>query len=115
MKFEKHERLRLQLLHVKCAQGLSVSQDDQGGEKKEVVKRRNSTSHEAEERRKQREAPVHRPKQVVEEKRISDIQERDDVACESQPIEHLLLQDVVCRSPGLAIDNKPAPHYLPQP
>src|SRR5712691_11907451 len=102
MQFEKHERQRLQLLHVKCAQGLSASQDDQGGEKKEAVKSPKSASHEAEERRKQREAPVDRPEQVVEEKRISDIQDRDDVAYQSQPIYQLVRQDVVRRSRGVA-------------
>src|SRR5260221_14349389 len=112
MQFEKHERQRLQLLHVKCAQGLSVSQDDQGGEKKEAVKSPKSASHEAEESRKQREAPVHRPKQVVAEKRIKDIQERDAVACQSQPKYHLVRQDVVRRSRGVAIDNKPAANGL---
>src|SRR5260221_11741546 len=109
MQFEKHERLRLQLPHVKCAQGLSVSQDDQGGEKKEAVNSCNRASHEAEECRKQREAPVHWPKQVVEEKRITDIQESDDVAAQSQPKEHFVRPDAFCRSRGFAIASNPSP------
>ena len=65
MQIEKHERQVLQLICLERGQGVCASQDNQGGEKKEAVDSPNSASHEAEERRKQREAPVHRPKQVV--------------------------------------------------
>jgi hypothetical protein len=61
-----------------------ITQNDQWGKLKEANNSPNSASHEAEESRKQREVPVHWLKEVVEEKRISDIQNCYNIANESQ-------------------------------
>jgi hypothetical protein len=46
----------------------------------------NGASYEAEERGEQREAPVHRLKDVIKEQRHNDIaRSRDEVGCETQP------------------------------
>jgi len=50
------------------------------------AKRSNGASHEAEERREQREAPVYRLKQAIEEQRHSDIaRARDEAGYQTQP------------------------------
>src|SRR5260370_26714313 len=110
MQFDQQERQCLHLLHVKSVQRLRASQDDQRGEKQEAVDRPNSASHEGEERCKEREAPVHRLEQVVEEKRIDDIQEREDVACDSQPKQRLVRQDIVRRSRGVVRHDETTAH-----
>ncbi len=86
IEFEKHQRQGPQLLQVKYAQVLAASQEDQGSELKETAESRNGACDEAEERRKQRDAPVHRPKQVIEESRHSDIERKiDEASGETQP------------------------------
>src|SRR6266851_1173507 len=51
IQFEKHQRQGSQLFHLKYAQVLAASQDDQGSELKKTTESQNGASHEAEERR----------------------------------------------------------------
>ncbi len=84
IQFEKHQRLCLQLLHIKCAQGLRASQDDQGGEKKSAADGLNGAPRQAEEGCEKREAPVDRLEQLIEEQCHSDIdRDIDEEGCEA--------------------------------
>src|SRR5947208_8329689 len=88
---------------------MPASQNDQGSNLKEAAKSLKSACHQAEERCEQRDAPVHRFKQVIEEHRISEVErDRDEGGCETQEKQRLVRQDVgrCCRD--IASYHKPA-------
>src|SRR5208337_545095 len=63
---------RLQLFRTEDAQVSVASQKDQGSYEKDTDRRLNSASHQAEKRCEQRQVPVHRPEQLVQQSRYRD-------------------------------------------